>query len=95
MQKQDNFVPREYKTDADYKLIDDEFRASETLEYTLLLGHVMVEDQLLSLLAARLGADTMPTLRGFEVIAGLGTARGGQISTSLSSSRPQHAESVS
>jgi hypothetical protein len=74
MKKQDAFAARDYKTDADYKLIDEKFRGSDNLEYTVLLGHVMVEDQLLALLAARLATDTMPPIRGFELIAGLALA---------------------
>jgi len=74
MNKQEKFVPRDYRTDADYLALDAKFRASDNLEYTVLLGHVIVEDQLLALVAARLGADTMPGLRGFELISGLALA---------------------
>src|SRR5207244_1433453 len=74
MKKQQLFEPRDYRTDADYQLLDGKFRRAADLEYAVLLGHVMIEDQLLALLAARLGADTMPDLRGFELIAGLALA---------------------
>lgn len=74
MQKQDKFSPRDYRTDADYAVFDRKFRDAGDLEYAVLLAHVMIEDQLRAHLAARLGADTMPPLRGFEIIAGLALA---------------------
>ena len=74
MQKQTKFTARDYTTDADYQLLDSKFRRARDLEYVVLLGHVIIEDQLLALLAARLGTDTMPKLRGFDTIAGLALA---------------------
>lgn len=74
MSKQRRFQARDYATDPDYKLLDAKFRKAKDLEYAVMLGHVMVEDQLITLLAARLGADTMPTVRGFDLIAGLAFA---------------------
>jgi uncharacterized membrane protein len=71
MKKQAKFTARGYRTDPDYRALDAKFRSSSSLEYVLMLGHIIVEEQLVALLASRLGADTMPDLRGFELIAGL------------------------
>src|SRR5436190_13890925 len=74
MKKQKVFTRRDYRNDADYNALDARFRSATALEYATLLGHVIVEDQLVSLLAARLGADTMPSIRGFDLISGLALA---------------------
>jgi hypothetical protein len=74
MKNQKPFQARDYRTDEDYNLVDSKFRAAANLEYAVLLAHVMVEDQLIALLAARLGADTMPDVHGFELIAALSLA---------------------
>lgn len=74
MQKQAKFQARDYQTDPDYNLLDSKFRRAKDLEYAVMLGHVMVEDHLLALLAARLGTDTMPQVRGFDLLAGLALA---------------------
>jgi len=74
MKKQDRFVPRDYRTDTDYQAFDAKFRRTTSVEYAVLLAHVMIEDQLVALLAARLGADTMTSVRGFDLISGLALA---------------------
>jgi hypothetical protein len=74
MAKQKPFEFRDIKTDAEYLQFDEKFRGSDVLEYTLLLGHVLIEDQLRGLIWARLGTDTLPDLRGFELVAGLAFA---------------------
>ena len=74
MQKQKPVELRDIKTDQEYLQFDEKFCGSEVLEYTLLLGHVLIEDQLRGLIWVRLGTDTMPELKGFELIAGLAFA---------------------
>src|SRR6266851_1982024 len=74
MRKQKPFELRDIKTDEEYLQFDERFRGSEVLEYTLLLGHVLIEDQLRGLIWARLGTDSLPDLKGFELIAGLAFA---------------------
>jgi hypothetical protein len=75
VKKQKKFSPRDYRNDSNYQMLDGKFRAAGDLEYATLLGHVIIEDQLLTLLAARLGADAMPSIRGFDMISGLALAR--------------------
>jgi hypothetical protein len=74
MAKQKFFEPRDIKSDEEYRSFDEKFRGADVLEYTLLLGHVLVEDQLRGLIWARLGTDTLPDFKGFELIAGLALA---------------------
>lgn len=74
MPKQKPFALRDIRTDAEYLAFDQKFRGSDVLEYTVLLGHVLLEEQLKGLIWARLGCDTMPDLKGFELIAELAFA---------------------
>ncbi len=74
MRKQKPFELRDIKTDGEYLQFDEKFRGSDVVEYTLLLGHVLIEDQLRGLIWARLGTNTLPDLKGFELIAGLAFA---------------------
>jgi len=80
--KQKPFSFRDLQADAEYLSFDERFRTSNVLEYTLLLGHVLIEEHLRGLICARLGSDSLPDVKGFALVAGLALA-GSEYATDL------------
>src|ERR1700753_1191367 len=74
MKKQRPYELRDFENDEELVAFDKKFRDSENLEYTVLLGHILIEHHLKDLIWARLGTDTMPDITGFELITSLALA---------------------
>jgi hypothetical protein len=73
--KQRSFAADDPRKDADLDKLYAKLNATENLEYAVLLGHVLIQEELTDILGLRLRADSLPerTL-GFEHLAGFALA---------------------
>lgn len=71
-----DFVDLEnYSASRQARFFEGKLKPAQNIEYAVLLGHVLVEDLLLYLLALRLRADPLPHRKpGFEMLPGLAFA---------------------